>query len=253
LIKFCGFVGFSISAPWREGKGAAAISRTSKSAIAATSVDLARLSVMTASTQSRKVTRQQPEGDGAPSAVVMPTAMPGVAKLEVSIIGVSPHVVTETTGGATVISGLRPGAVAPDGTVASLKSGAATVLGVSRGTGLPTRELVCVGSAVIAREAASVMVAVGLQMLKVVAMPNGVVIGSGATKDGGLTGGLGPMEDDDDDGNMDEDGDGDAKSPVVGAAFAAAAVAGPMIPVVGHIAIAPSDVPGNGPNTPRLS
>ena len=40
---------------------------------------------------------------------------------------------------------LMPGAVAPDGTVASLKSGVATVLlGVSRGTGLPTKGLVSV-------------------------------------------------------------------------------------------------------------
>jgi hypothetical protein len=47
--------------------------------------------------------------------------------------------------------------------------------------------------------------------------------------------------------------DEDIKSPLVDAEFAAVAVAGPMIPVVGHIVIAPSDVPGNGPNTPRLS
>jgi hypothetical protein len=115
--------------------------------------------------------------------------MLGIAKLEVSNIGVPAHVVTETTGGAIVMSGLRPGAVAADGTVASLKSGAATVLGVSRGTGLPTKELVSVGSAMMAREAASVMVAVGLQMLTVVVMPNGVVIGSGATRGGGLMAG----------------------------------------------------------------
>jgi hypothetical protein len=115
----------------------------------------------------------------------------GIAKLEVPIIGMPAHVVTETTGGAIIMSGLRPGAVAADGTVAALKSGAATVLGVSRGTVLPTKELVSVGSAVLAREAAreaaSVMVAVGLQRLTVVEMPNGVVIGSGATTDGKLT------------------------------------------------------------------
>jgi hypothetical protein len=181
--------------------------------------------------------------------------MPGVAKPEVSIIVVSAHVVTETTGGATVMSGLRPGAVAADGTVASLKSGAATVLGVSRGIGLPTKELVSVGSVVMAREAASVMVAVGLQMLKVVVVPNGVVIGSGATRGDGLMGGEGSAEDDDDDEDMDEDMDmdEDIESPLADAAFVAVAAAEPMIPVVGHIAIAPSDVPGNGPNTPRLS
>jgi len=55
------------------------------------------------------------------------------------------HVVSESTGGGTDMSGLIPGAVAPDGTVASLKSGVATVLlGASRGTGLPTKGLVSV-------------------------------------------------------------------------------------------------------------
>src|SRR6202035_2302907 len=115
---------------------------------------------------------QQPEGNGAPSVVVAPRVMLGTAKLEVSIIGMLAHVVAETTGGGIIMSGLRPGAVAADGTVAALKSGAATVLVVSRGTVLPTKELVSVGSAVLvreaAREAASVMVAVGLQRLTVV-------------------------------------------------------------------------------------
>jgi hypothetical protein len=209
--------------------------------------------------------------------------MLGIAKLEVSIIGRLAHVVTETTGGAIIMSGLRPGAVAADGTVAALKSGAATVLVVSRGTVPPTKELVSVGSAVLvreaAREAASVMVAVGLQRLTVVEMPNGVVIGSGATRGGGLmevkgtiegdgedikangevigsgattggelTEGKGPTEGDDT-----EDDDEDIKSPLVDAAPAAVAVAvaEPMIPVVGHTVIAPSDVPGNGLNMPR--
>jgi hypothetical protein len=113
--------------------------------------------------------------------------LPDIAKLEVFIIDVPAHVVTEATGGATSMSGLMPGAAAPDGTVASLKSGAATVLGVSRGTGLPTKELVSIESAVLAREAGSVMVSVGLQMLKLVVMPNGIVIGSGGTRGGELT------------------------------------------------------------------
>ena len=94
------------------------------------------------------------------------------------------------------MSGLRPGAVAPDGTVASLKSGAASVLGVNRGTVLPTKELVSVGYAVLAREAASVMVTAGLQMLKLVVVPKGAVIGSGATRGGGLMEGEGTMEED---------------------------------------------------------
>jgi hypothetical protein len=148
------------------------------------------------------------------------------------------------------MSGLRPGAVAPDGTVASLKSGAATVLG-SWVTGLPTKELVCVESAVLAREAGSeagsVMVAVELQMLKVVLMPNGVVIGSGWTRGGEAET---PTEDDDEDIKPPLAGD-DIKPALVGAALAAAELVGPMIPVVGHTVIAPSDVPGNGLNTPR--
>ena len=160
------------------------------------------------------------------------------------------------------MSGLRPGAVAPDGTVASLKSGVARVLlGVRRGTGLPTKALVSVallareagtelptkepvsvGPAELAREAGSVMVAVGLQMLDVVIVPNGSVIGSDGTKGGAPTEGLkGPTEDDGD----------DTKPPLTVAPLAAAVLVGPMIPVAGHVAIPPSDVPGNGANMPR--
>jgi hypothetical protein len=183
----------------------------------------------------------------------------GGAKLEVAITDVPAHVVSERTGGATDMRGLRPGAVAPDGIVASLKSGVATVLlGASRGTGLPTKALVSVEllareagtglptkelvrSAVLTREAGSVMVAVGLQMLDVVIVPNGIVIGSGGTKGGALTEGLkGPTED-----------DGDAiKAAFADATLAAAGLVGPMI-VVGHIVIDPSDAPGNGANMPR--
>jgi hypothetical protein len=174
----------------------------------------------------------------------------GGAKLEVPI-DVPAHVDNERTGGATVMSGLRPGAVAPDGTVASLKSGVATVLlGVSRGTGLPSKALVSVGSVVLvsvgstvlAKEAGSVMVAVGLQKLDVVIVPNGLVIGSGGTIGGELIERLkAPAE---------EDGD-DIKPPLTVAALAAAVLLGPMIPVAGHVAIPPSDVPGNGANMPR--
>jgi hypothetical protein len=164
----------------------------------------------------------------------------GGAKLEVDVPA---HVVTERTGGATDMRGLRPGAVAPDGSVASLKSGVATVLlGVSRGTGLPTKALVSVVSAVPAREAGSVMVAVGLQMLDVVIVPNGCVIGGGRTRGSELIEGLkGPAEDDGD----------DIKPPLAVAPLAAAVLVVPMIPVAGHIVIDPSDVPGNGANVPR--
>jgi hypothetical protein len=176
--------------------------------------------------------------------------LPGGATLEAPI-DVPAHVDSERTGGATVMSGLRPGAVAPDGTVASLKSGVATVLlGVSRGTGLPTKALVSVGSVVLvsvgstvpAKEAGSVMVAVGLQKLDVVIVPNGFVIGSGGTIGGELIEALeAPAE---------ADGD-DTKPPLTVAPLVAAVLVGPMIPGAGHVAIPPSDVPGNGANMPR--
>ena len=85
------------------------------------------------------------------------------------------------------------------------------------------------------------MVAVGLQMLDVVIVPNGSVIGSDGTKGGALTEGLkGPTE-----------ADGDAiKAAFADATLAAAGLVGPMI-VVGHVVIDPSDAPGNGANIPR--
>jgi hypothetical protein len=177
------------------------------------------------------------------------------AKPEVPI-DVPAHVVSERTGGATVMSGLRPGAVAADGTVASLKSGVATVLlGVSRGTGLPTKALVSVesvglvsvGSTVLAKEAGSVMVAVGLQKLDAVIVPNGSVIGSGGTTGGELIEALkAPAENDGDDINVPL-----AKAPLAVAVLVAVMLVGPMIPVAGHVVISPSDVPGNGANMPR--
>ena len=193
--------------------------------------------------------RQQPDGDD-PTIVVAPKMLLGGAKLEVPI-DVPAHVVSESTGGATVMSGLMPGAVAPDGTVASLKSGAAAVLlGVSRGTGLPTKALVSVesvvlvsvGSTVLAREAGSVMVAVGLQKVDAVIVPNGSVIGIGGTIGGELIEKLeAPAE---------TDGD-ETKPPLTVAPLAAPVLVGPMIPAAGHVAIPPSDVPGNGANMPR--
>ena len=158
--------------------------------------------------------------------------------------------------------GLMPGAAAPDGTVASLKSGVATVLlGASRGTGLPTKalvsvallareagtelptkELVSVGAAVLAREAGSVMVAVGLQKVDAVIVPNGSVIGIDGTIGGELIEKLeAPAE---------TDGD-ETKPPLTVAPLAAPVLVGPMIPAAGHVAIPPSDVPGNGANMPR--
>jgi hypothetical protein len=139
-----------------------------------------------------------------------------------------------------------PGAVAPDGTVASLKSRAATVLlNVSRGAGLPTKELASVGSTVMAKEAGSVMVALGLQILKGVVTPNGGVIGIGGTKGGGLIEAEGPTEDDGDDIKLPAVGD-DVMAPLVGAALAAAGLVWPVIPVVGHVVTAPRDGCGGG-------
>ena len=198
--------------------------------------------------------RQQPDGDD-PTIVVAPKMLLGGAKLEVPI-DVPAHVVSESTGGATVMSGLMPGAVAADGTVASLKSGVATVLlGVSRGTGLPTKALVSVesvvlvsvGSTVPAKEAGSVMVAVGLQKLDAVIVPNGSVIGSGGTTGGELIEELkAPAENDGDDIKVPL-----AKAPLAVAVLVAVMLVGPMIPVAGHVVISPSDVPGNGANMPR--
>jgi hypothetical protein len=154
------------------------------------------------------------------------------------------------------MSGLMPGAVAADGTVASLKSGVATVLlGVRRGTGLPTKALVSVesvvlvsvGSIVLVKEAGSVMVAVGLQKLDAVIVPNGSVIGSGGTTGGELIEALkAPAENDGDDIKAPL-----AKAPLAVAVLVAVMLVGPTIPVAGHVVISPSDVPGNGANMPR--
>jgi hypothetical protein len=205
--------------------------------------------------------RQQPDGDD-PTIVVAPKMLLG-AKLEVPI-DVPAHVVSERTGGGTVMSGLMPGAVAPDGTVASLKSGVATVLlGVSRGTGVPTKALVSVesvvlvsvdsvvlvsvGPTVLVKEAGSVMVAVGLQKLDAVIVPNESVIGSGGTTGGELIETLkAPAENDGDDIKVPL-----AKAPLAVAVLVAVMLVGPMIPVAGHVVIPPSDVPGNGGNMPR--
>jgi hypothetical protein len=92
---------------------------------------------------------QQPDGDDSPGIVAAPIAdIPG-------------HDVVDRVGTGTAISGLRPGAVAAEGVVASLKFGVATVLeGASSGAALPTNELVSVVSVLVAWEAASFVVVV---------------------------------------------------------------------------------------------
>ena len=105
---------------------------------------------------------QQPDGDDSPGIVAAPILLLGIAKLELSVIADIPeHVVVDRVGTGTAISGLRPGAVAAEGVVASLKFGVATVLeGASSGAALPTNELVSVVSVLLAWEAASVVVVV---------------------------------------------------------------------------------------------
>jgi hypothetical protein len=165
----------------------------------------------------------------------------GIAKLDVSVIadiprqGVVDKVDGDRVGAGTEIRGLSPGAVAPDGVVASLKFGVATVLeGASMGAALLTRELVSVESAVLTSEAASVVVVVGLHAPAIVDVPNGEVIGSGATE------GVKAPEGDDE----------DIRLPVVPAALLAGVVAELVIAVVGHTAIEPSEVLGIGLKLP---
>ena len=100
--------------------------------------------------------------------------------------------------------------------VASLKFGVAMVLeGASMGTALLTRELVSVESAVLTREAESVVVVAGLHVPAIVAVANGEVIGSGATE-------------------AVEETEGDEV----------------VVPVVGHTVIVPNELPEIGLKPP---
>jgi hypothetical protein len=180
---------------------------------------------------------QHPEGNGSPGIVA--TLLLGIARLDVSIIvdiprqGVVDKVGGDRVGARTGIRGLSPGAVAPDGVVASLKFGVATVLeGASKGAVLPT--LVSVESVVLSSEVASLVVVVGLHVPVIVDVPNGEVIGSGATK------GVKAMEGDDDGIGL----------PIVPAVLLAGLVAELVIAVVGHTAIEPSEVLGIGLKPP---
>jgi hypothetical protein len=172
----------------------------------------------------------------------------GIAKLEVSVrVDIAGHVVGDRTGAGTTISGLRPGAVAPDGIVASLKSGVGTVPERgSIGAALPGKELVSVEAALLA--SASAAIVVGLHVPAIVDVPNGEIIGSGATggvettkEVEGTTGGE-AMEGEDEDIN-----------PVVTVTLLAVGVAVLANPVVGHMMIAPSELPVIGPTLPRLN
>jgi hypothetical protein len=173
----------------------------------------------------------------------------GIAKLEVSVmVDIAGHVVGDRTGAAgTTISGLRPGAVAPDGIVASLKSGVGTVPERgSIGAPLPGKELVSVEAALLA--SASAAVVAGLHVPAVVDVPNGEIIGSGAT------GGVETTEEVEatTGGEAKEGEDKDINS-VVTVTLLAAGVAVLVSSVLGHMVIAPSEVPGIGPTLPRLN
>ena len=185
---------------------------------------------------------QQLDGDDSPGIVAAPVLLLGIAKLELSVIADIPgHVVVDRVGTGTAISGLRPGALAAEGVVASLKFGVATVLeGASIGVALPTRELVSVVSVLLAREAASVVVVDGVHSPVIVDMPNGDVIGSGATGGVKLTEGLGVTEEEDE----------DTTPPLVIAVLLPLAVVELVVPVIGHTTIPPSEFPEIGLKLP---
>jgi hypothetical protein len=184
--------------------------------------------------------RSTPDGDASPGIVAAPILLLGIAKLELSVIADIPgHVVVDRVGRGTAISGLRPGALAAEGVVASLKFGVATVLeGASIEVALPTKELVSVVSVLLAWEAASLVVVAGLHVPAIVDIPNGDVIGSGATGGVKLMEGLGVTEENDE----------DATPPlVIGVMLAVAEL---VVPVMGHATIPPSEFPGIGPKLP---
>lgn len=173
----------------------------------------------------------------------------GIAKLEVSVLDTPRHgVVDKVTGGDRVGAGtgnrgLRPGAIAPDGVVASLKFGVAKVLeGASMGTVLLTRELVSVESVVLTMEAESVVVVVGLQVPAIVDVPNGEVIGSGATE--------GVKERDDEVITLPVAPTALLPAVIVVTVLLAGVVAVLVVPIVGHTVIVPSELPGIGPKLP---
>lgn len=164
--------------------------------------------------------------------------MLGIAKLEVSVrVDIAGHVVGDRTGAGTTISGLRPGAVAPVGIVPSLKSGVGTVL-----------EGGSIEAALLAREVASVAVVVGSHKPEIVDVPNGEIIGSGATEGVETTGAVEGTT-----GGEAMEGEDEDINPVVTVTLLAVGVAVLANPVAGHVMIAPSEVPVIGPTLPRLN
>jgi hypothetical protein len=189
---------------------------------------------------------QQPDGDDSPGIVAAPILLLGIAKLELSVIADVPEhvvidrvVVGERVGVGTVIRGLRPGAVVAEGVVASLKSGVAIVLeGASVGIALPTNELVSVVSVLLVWDVPSAVVVDGVHSPIIVDMPNGDVIGGGATEGVKLMKGLGVAEEE------------DATPPFVIAVPFALAGAELVAAAAGHVVMPPSGIPEFGPKLP---
>jgi hypothetical protein len=181
---------------------------------------------------------QQPEGEKRPDVPVTPASTVGIAMLDVSVIvGVPTHGEVDEVGVGTVMSGLRPAplvSVMPGGVVPSVNTDPVTVL-----------EPGSVGSILLIEEVAAGAIVVGLQMPDMSDVPNEDVTGSGATE------------------GVDEETNPGVivallePTMVVVGVFVMMVVAVPVadlvIPVVGHIVIAPRDVPGIGPKVPRLS
>jgi hypothetical protein len=163
----------------------------------------------------------------------------GIARLDVSVVESPAHGVADVAGGGTAISGLRPGAVAPDGTVASLKSDMGTVLELgSIEAALLPEEMGKVEAALLPEELGKVEAALlpmklGLHVPDVIDAPNGEMTGGDATKGG--------------------DNVGEPGVPTAALVLTVVLVARLVIAVVGHIVIAPRELPGIGPRFPKLS
>jgi hypothetical protein len=156
---------------------------------------------------------QQPESDESPDVPPTRVASLGVGRLT------PPHGAAETSGGVgTMISGLSPApptSVVLSGIVESLYIGAVMVLGLGGVEAAPF----------------------GLHAPELIDVPNGEMNGSDALEDGDER--VGP------------------NVPIVPIALLASTVVvfvgEVVIPVAGHIVIAPREMPGSGPKFPRLS
>jgi hypothetical protein len=165
----------------------------------------------------------------------------------VSADKVVPQGDADKVGAGTVMSGLRPALLAsmvPGGVVPSVNIDSVIVL-----------EPGSVESMLLIEERVTAAAGSGLQNPDMFDVLNGDVIGNGATEGDGDVTGAGAGE-----------GDEDVNpgialvlelttvvTGVVGTTIVASLVAELVIEVVGHMVIAPSEVPGIGPKVPRLS